>query len=51
VQEFDMERYNLKNLNDVEVKEKYRLKISNRFTALEKLNDDDDYYDMNISEA
>jgi hypothetical protein len=30
-----MERFNLKKLNDVEVKEKYQVKISNRFAALE----------------
>jgi hypothetical protein len=30
-----MERFNLKILNEVEVKEEYRVDISNRFTALE----------------
>jgi hypothetical protein len=28
-QKFDMERFNLKNLNDVEVKERFQVKISN----------------------
>jgi len=34
---FDKERFNVKNLNDVEVKEQYQVKISNRFAALENL--------------
>jgi len=29
-QKFDMENFNLKNLNDVEVKEQYQDKISNK---------------------
>jgi hypothetical protein len=33
-----MERFNLKKLNEVEGKEKYRLEVSNRFAALEDLN-------------
>jgi hypothetical protein len=32
---FLMERFNLKNLNEVEGKEKYRVEVSNRFAALE----------------
>jgi predicted glutamine amidotransferase len=39
---FDMERYNLKNLNNVEVKEQYHVEISKRFTVLENLDDDMD---------
>jgi hypothetical protein len=39
---FDMERFNIKKLNDVEVKEQYQAKISNRFAALENDDDDDD---------
>jgi hypothetical protein len=38
----DMERFNLKKLNDVKVKEQYQVKISSRFAALENLDDDDD---------
>jgi hypothetical protein len=34
-----VERFNLKTLNDVEVKQQYHVKISNRFTTLEKLDD------------
>jgi hypothetical protein len=32
-----MERFNLKKLNEVEGKEKYRVEVSNRFEALEDL--------------
>jgi hypothetical protein len=32
-----MERFNLKKLNEVEGKEKYRVEVSNRFAALEDL--------------
>jgi hypothetical protein len=37
-----MEMFNLKKFNDVEVKEHYEVKISNRFATLENLNGDDD---------
>jgi hypothetical protein len=37
-QRFDMERFNLKKLNDVEGKEQFRVEVSNRFTALEDLD-------------
>jgi hypothetical protein len=37
---FHMERYNLKNVNDMEVKLQYQVKISNRFAALENLYGD-----------
>jgi hypothetical protein len=43
-QKFDLERFDLKKLNDVEVKEKYKVEISNRFAALESL---DESYDIN----
>jgi hypothetical protein len=43
-QNFDLERFDLKKLNDVEVKEKYQLEISNRFAALESL---DKNFDIN----
>jgi hypothetical protein len=33
-----MERFNLKKLNEVEVKEQYRFEISNKFAAFENLN-------------
>jgi hypothetical protein len=34
---FDMERFNLKKLNDVEDKEQFRVGVSNRFAALEDM--------------
>jgi hypothetical protein len=37
-QRFDMERFNLKKLNDVERKEQFRVEVSNRFAALEDLD-------------
>jgi hypothetical protein len=43
-----MEIFNLKVLEDVEVKEQHQVKISNRFVALENLDDDDDV-DINRS--
>jgi len=47
-----MERFNLKELQDVDVKEQYQVKISNMFAALENLNDDDDDDDdVDISKA
>jgi hypothetical protein len=33
-----MKSFNLKKLNEVEVKEQYRVEISNRFAALENLD-------------
>jgi hypothetical protein len=38
MQKFDMKILNIKKLNDVEVKEEYQVKISNRFAALENLD-------------
>jgi lipoate-protein ligase A len=38
-QNFDLERFDLKKLDDVEIKEKYQVKISNRFAALENLDE------------
>jgi NADH:ubiquinone oxidoreductase subunit D len=37
---FHVERFNLKKLNEVEGKEQYWVEISNRFAALENLDDD-----------
>jgi hypothetical protein len=39
-QKFDMERFNLKKLDEVEGKEQYQVEISNRFAALENSDDD-----------
>jgi hypothetical protein len=38
LQRIYMERFNLKKLNDVEGKEKYRFEVSNSFAALEDLD-------------
>ena len=40
-QRFDRQRFNLK-LNEPEVREQYQIEITNRFAALENLNDDED---------
>jgi hypothetical protein len=42
-----MERFNLRKLNDVEVKEQYQVKISNKFVVLENLDNDDDNVEIN----
>jgi hypothetical protein len=34
-QTFDIERFNLKKLNDVEDKEQFGIEVSNRFAALD----------------
>jgi len=46
LQKFDVEKCNLKKLNDVEVKEQYQIKISNKFADFENWD-----VDMDISEA
>jgi hypothetical protein len=43
-QNFDLERFDLKKLDGVEIKERYQVKISNRFAALESL---DESFDIN----
>jgi hypothetical protein len=42
VNKIDMDRFNLKKLNEGEVKEQYQLTIKNRFSALENLEDNRD---------
>ena len=37
---FDRQRFNLKKLNEPEVREQYQIEITNRFAALENLNDE-----------
>ena len=39
---FDRQRFNLRKLNEPEVREPYQIEIGNRFTALENLRDDED---------
>ena len=41
-QKFEGERFNMRKLKEVEVKEKYQIEITNRFAALENLNVDED---------
>jgi hypothetical protein len=43
-QNFDLERFDLKKHDDIEVNEKYQIEISNRFSALESL---DKSFDIN----
>jgi hypothetical protein len=43
-QKFDMQRFDLRKINDAEVKEQYQVKIINRFAALKNF---DDNVDMN----
>jgi len=38
-QKFDVERFNLRKLNELEVRKQYQIKISNGFAALENLSD------------
>jgi hypothetical protein len=39
---FDVERFNLKKLSELEVRKQYQIKISDRFAALENLNVSED---------
>jgi len=41
-QKFDVEEFNLRNRRERDVTEQYQINISNRFAALEKLNDSED---------
>jgi len=41
-QRFDRQRFNWRKLNEPEVREQYQIEITNRFAALENLNDDED---------
>ena len=41
-QKFDGDRFNLRKINELEVKKKYQIEITNRFAALENLNVDED---------
>ena len=41
-QKFDVERFNLRMLNELEVRKRYQIKISNWFAALENLNGSED---------
>jgi len=41
-QRFDRQRFNLRKLNELEVRKEHQTEITNRFAALENLNDDGD---------
>ena len=41
-QKFDVERFNLRKLSELQVRKQYQIKISNRFAALDTLNDRED---------
>jgi hypothetical protein len=43
-EKLDMQRFDLRKLNDAEFKEEYRVKIINRFAALENFDDNVDMY-------
>ena len=41
-QKLDGERFNLRKLNELEIRKQYQIEITNRFAALENLNNDED---------
>ena len=41
-QRFDRQRFNLRKLNELKVRKQYQIEITNRFTALQNLNTDED---------
>jgi len=41
-QRYDRQRFNLRKLNELEVRKLYQIEITNRFTAMDNLNDDED---------
>jgi hypothetical protein len=41
-QTFDVERFNVRKLNELVVKKQYQIEISNRFAALENISDSED---------
>ena len=41
-QRFDRQRFNLRKLNEPEVREGYQIEITKRFAALENVNDEED---------
>jgi len=41
-QRFDRQRFNLRKLNEPQVREQNQIEITNRFAALENFNDDED---------
>ena len=43
-QKFDVEKFNLRKINELEVTKQYQIDISNRFEALENVSDSEDIY-------
>ena len=41
-QNFDVEMFNLRKINELQFSKQYRIKISKRFSSLENLNDRED---------
>jgi hypothetical protein len=41
-QKFDVGRFTLRKLNELEVRKRYQIEISNRFAAMENLSDRED---------
>ena len=41
-QKFDMERFNVRKQSELEGRKQYQIEISNRFAALENVNDSED---------
>ena len=41
-QRFDRQGFNLRSLNEPDCREQYQIEITNRFAALENLNDEED---------
>ena len=42
IKKFDVEKFNLRTLNELEVRKEYQTKISNRFAALDNLSDSEE---------
>ena len=42
-QEFDVERFNLRKLREMEIRKQHQIKVSNRFAAMKK-NDSEDIH-------
>jgi hypothetical protein len=41
-QKFDVERFNLRKLNDLEFRKQYQIEITNRYAALENVSENED---------
>jgi len=41
-QKFDVERFNLRKLDELEVRKQYQIEMTNRYAALENLSDSED---------